>query len=478
MRMNLFNNDKPTIIAMKKQFFLTLVLMMLVCVQAVCGQAKYVFYFIGDGMGINQVDVTEVYLSALKGGRGSASLLMTQFPVASMISTFSEDSDVTDSAAAGTALSTGQKTNNYYIGVDSKNNPLETVAEKAKKAGKKVGITTTVQINHATPAAFYAHQKDRNMYYEISQDLIRSGFDFFAGGGFINRDKLYDNTPAPDIYPLFEQAGYYIAKGYHDFKANAGKSQKTILVHKNWEIPDGIPYAIDRTSEDLSLKQITEAAIEALTKDNNKGFFLMLEGGRIDWSGHANDAATTIKEVIDMDEAVQVAYEFYKKHPKETLIVITADHETGGLTAGKGAMRINVLQHQKMSFEKLTGRISELSASKNGDVSWEDMKNLLTEYLGFWKAIPINWVNEKALRDAYEETFAPGRDASANARNYSVISTKAKQVMNDIAMLGWSTGGHSADFVPVFAIGAGQELFNAKMDNTEIPQKIIKAARY
>ena len=461
---------------MKRKYLFEIFVMMFVCVQLVCGQAKYVFYFIGDGMGINQVNITEVYLSAMKGERGSASLLMTQFPVASMASTYAENSDVTDSAAAGTALSTGKKTNNGYIGVDSSYDPLETVAEKARKAGKKVGIVTTVQINHATPAVFYAHQRDRNMYYEIAQDLIPSGFDFFAGGGFNNRDILYDNTQAPDIYPLFEQAGYFIAKGYDDYKANAGKSKKTILVHKNWEVPDGIPYAIDRTGEDLSLKQITEAAIETLTKDNNKGFFLMLEGGRIDWSAHANDAATTIMEVIDMDDAVKVAYDFYKKHPKETLIVITADHETGGLTAGTGNMRISLLQHQKMSFEKLTGRIREFSAAKNDNVSWEEIKNLLTDNLGFWKEIPISWNHEKALRDAYEETFALRRDLTA--RNYSVISTKAKQVMNDIVLLSWSTGGHSADFVPVFAIGAGQELFNAKMDNTDIPKNIIKAAKY
>jgi alkaline phosphatase len=287
---------------------------------------------------------------------------------------------------------------------------------------------------------------------------------------------LYDNTKAPDIFPQIEQAGYFIAKGYDDFKANAGKSKKTVLVTKNWEAPDGIPFAIDRTSDDLTLKQITEAAIEALTKDNNKGFFLMLEGGRIDWAGHSNDPGANIKEVIDMDEAVKVAYEFYKKHPKETLIVITADHETGGLTAGKGNMRIDVLQHQKMSFDKLTGKIKDLSASKNDNLSWDDVKNLLTETLGFWKEIPIKWEHEKALRDAYEDTFTQRRGATG--LNYSLISTKAKQVMSESAQLGWATGSHSANYVPVFAIGAGQELFNAKMDNTDIPKNIIKAARY
>ena len=465
---------------MKKQLLFGIFVMMFVCVQLVCGQAKYVFYFIGDGMGINQVNTAEVYLSAMNGERGSASLLMTKFPVASMAATFSADADVTDSAAGGTALATGKKTNNGYIGVDPDVNSIETIAEKAKKAGKKVGIASTVPINHATPASFFGHQKDRNMYYEISQDLIKSGFDFFAGAGLYNRDKFYDKSDAPDIFPLIEQAGYLISKGYEDFKANTGKSKKVVLLHKNWEVVDGIPYAIDRTDEDLSLKQITEAAIDVLTRDNKKGFFLMLEGGRIDWAGHANDAATNIKEVIDMDDAIKVAFEFYKKHPKETLIVITADHETGGITTGKGYMQIDVLQHQKQSQDKLTERINELQKAKDGKVSWEEMKNLLTETMGFWKEVPVSWENEKILRDAYEETFVKKRDVRDQNlyANNMLLAAKAIQVLSDIAGTGWSTRSHSADYVPVLAIGAGQNLFTGKMDNTDIPKNIMKAARY
>ena len=465
---------------MKKQHLIGLFVLMLVCAQVVCGQAKYVFYFIGDGMGINQVNATEVYLSAMNGERGSASLLMTSFPVASMAATFSANSDVTDSAAGGTALAVGKKTNNGYIGVDPDVNSIESIAEKAKKAGKKVGITSNVPINHATPAAFYGHRKSRSMYYEIAQDLLTSGFDFFAGAGFYNRDRFYDKSAAPDIYPLIEQAGYTISKGYEDFKANAGKSKKVVLIHHNLEQTDEIPYAIDRTDEDLTLKQITEAAIDVLTRDNKKGFFLMIEGGRIDWAGHANDAAANIKEVIDMDEAVKVAYEFYKKRPKETLIVITADHETGGITTGKGRMNLNVLQHQKVSQDKLSEKINELSKAKEGKVSWEDIKTLLAETMGFWKEIPISWDNEKILRDAYEETVAKRRDIKDHNlyADNSLLAAKAKQVMSDIAGIGWSTGSHSADFVPVFAIGVGQNLFTGKMDNTDIPKNIIKAAGY
>ena len=465
---------------MKKNYFIGIFVMMLVCVQVVCGQAKYVFFFIGDGMGVNQVNITEAYLSALNGERGSVSLLMTQFPVASMASTFSADNDVTESAAAGTALATGFKTKNGYIGVDPEFNRLESLAEKAKKAGKKVGVTTTVTINHATPAAFYAHQKSRNMYYEIARDIIQSDMDFFAGGGFANREMYYDNTKAPDIYPLIEQAGYFIAKGYNDFKSNAGKAKKVVLVHENWERPSGIPYAIDRAANDLTLPQITEAAIDVLMRDNKKGFFVMIEAGQIDGGGHSNDGATTIKEVIDLNEAVKVAYEFYKKYPKETLIVIAADHETGGLTAGKGSLSIQMLQHQKMSQGKLQSRMNELFTSKNGAASWDDVKGLLTETMGFWREVPVRWTYEKELRDAYEEIMAKKQASSEPllTADFTTLATKAKQVINEIAGLGWSTGSHSAGFIPVFAIGAGQELFKGKMHISDISKNISKAANY
>jgi alkaline phosphatase len=465
---------------MKKIYSISFLIVMLSCAQLVAGQAKYVFYFIGDGMGTHYINTTEVYLSTMNGERGSVSLAMSGFPASTFVTTFSADNDVTDSAAAGTALATGKKTNNGFIGVLPDTSRLESIAEKAKKAGKKVGIASTVPINHATPASFYGHQPKRSMYYEISQDLLESGFDFFAGAGFLNRNRFYDKTEAPDIYPLVEKAGYYIAKGYDDFTANKAKYDKVVLIQKNPEKIDNIPYSIDRTSEDLTLKQITEAAIDVLTKNNNKGFFLMLEGGRIDWAGHSNDGATLIQEVIDMDDAVKVAFEFYKKHPKETLIVISADHETGGLAVGRGSLNLSCLQYQKKSVDGLSGQLNLLIKEKSGNVSWEDVKSLLTQTMGFWKEIPINWEREKILRDAYEETIAKNKDVKDKnlyAEN-PLIAAKAKEIINDIARLGWATGSHSAGYVPVFAIGAGQEMFTHKLDNTDIPKNIVKAAKY
>ena len=184
-----------------------------------------------------------------------------------------------------------------------------------------------------------------------------------------------------------------------------------------------------------------------------------------------------------MDEAIKVAYEFYKKHPKETLIVVTADHETGGIAIGNRQVctePASVLQHQKNSADILSARISELRKAKNNKVSWEDMKSLLADNMGFWKEIPISWEQEKKLRDEYEKSFVKDKvvfEESLYSKS-EPMAARAKEVMDEIAMISWASGSHSAGYVPVFAIGAGSQLFGGKIDNIEIPQRIAKAAKY
>lgn len=458
--------------------------LLFVCVAVFANaQAKYVFYFIGDGMGVNQVNGTEMYCAEIQKGRiGVEPLTFTQFPVGTMATTFSATNSVTDSSAAGTALATGAKTYNGAIGMDDQKNTLQTVAEKAKKAGKRVGVTTSVSVDHATPAAFYAHQPNRSMYYEIATDLPKANFDFYAGAGFLKPTTTFDKKEAPSVFPMFEEAGYTIARGYNDYKAKAGNAKKMILIQEESADQSCLPYAIDREEGDLTLAQITESAIDFLTKGNNKGFFLMVEGGKIDWACHGNDAATTFHELMDMDEAIKIAYEFYKKHPKETLIVVTADHETGGIALGTGkyALNLKALEHQKVSSEKLSKKISDLRKEKDNHVAWEDVKTLLSEELGLWSELPISWEQEKKLRDEYEKSFVKNKVEFAESlyAKTEPMAAKAKEVIDEIAMVSWASGNHSAGYVPVFAIGAGSNLFIGKMDNTEIPKRIAKAARY
>ena len=184
-----------------------------------------------------------------------------------------------------------------------------------------------------------------------------------------------------------------------------------ILIQKDGASPSSLPYAIDRKEGDMTLAQITESAISFLTKDRDKGFFLMVEGGKIDHACHGNDAATAFEEVIDMDNAVKVAYEFYKKHPKETLIVVTADHETGGMGLGtiKYELSLKSLASQKQSQDILSRYITNLRKDKNNKVSWEDIQSLLADKMGFWKELPLSWEQERMLRDEYDFLLEEGK---------------------------------------------------------------------
>ena len=445
-------------------------------------QAKYVFYFIGDGMGVNQVNGAEMYLAEQEGRIGVKPLLFTTFPAGTMATTFSATNSVTDSSAAGTALATGEKTYNGAVSMDDDKNVLSTVAERAKKAGRKVGIATSVSVDHATPAAFYAHQPNRSRYYEIALDLLKAGFDFYAGSGFLKPTTTADKKEAPNVFPIIEEAGYTIARGLDEYKEKAADAKKMILIQKEGAEPSCLPYAIDHEEGDLTLPEITESAVSFLSKGNKKGFFLMVEGGKIDWACHSNDPVTVFEEVIDLDNAVRVAYEFYKKHPKETLIVVTADHETGGMGLGIGKYELHLksLLNQKQSQDLLSKAITDLRKDKAGKASWNEIKDLLTEKMGFWKELPLTWEQEKMLRDEYEQSFVKNKvvfEESLYART-EPLAAAARKVMSQIAMVGWTSSSHTAGYVPVFAIGAGADLFTGKMDNTEIPKRIAKAAGY
>ncbi len=207
----------------------------------------------------------------------------------------------------------------------------------------------------------------------------------------------------------------------------------------------------------------------------------MVEGGKIDWACHGNDPATVFEEVVDMENAIKVAYEFYKKHPKETLIVVTADHETGGLGMGTGKyeLQLKALAKQKQSQDILSSSITDLRKIPQG-YRLAGNEGIPCQKMGFWKELPVSWEQEKMLRDAYEESFVNKHvvfEESLYAKT-EPLAVAARKVMSQIAMVGWTSGGHTAGYVPVFAVGAGSKLLVGKMDNTEIPKRIAKAGGY
>ena len=459
-------------------------LVSLLCVLVVAimtmAQAKYVFMFIGDGMGPHQVLSTEMYLAELEGKIGRKQLLMTTFPYSGQAATFSSSSGITDSAASGTCLATGKKTNNGVIGLAHDSTPVYSVASQLKEQGWGIGIMTTVTIDHATPSAHYAHTPSRNDYYIIGTQLTESNFDFFGGSGFSSpQDKK--NPSAPNLYDLAEQKGYTLAGGYADAKTKIGS--KKLLVVPEERLQDrsrhagALPYAIDRGDKDLKLSQLVELAIAQLSTYDR--FFMMAEGGKIDYASHANDGATVLHEVIDFDLAIQVAYRFYEQHPDETLIVVTADHETGGMALGNSdyVLNLKVLANQQCSLDKLSDQLSDLHKSEGKNLQWEQVKQLIAANTGLYTLVEMTEEEDANLQDAFASMMSHQDVVKTLYKDLNALAAKALAILNKKSRLGWTSGGHTASAVPIFAIGVGAERFTGWHDNSEIAPLIYQATQ-
>ena len=466
---------------MKRLFILSLSIVC--CILCSFAEIKYVFYFIGDGMGDNQVLGAEMYRSAVQGEPlGRVQTLMTTFPYSGHASTYSESNGITDSAAGGTCLATGNKTTNGTLGMDTYNSPLKTIAEELKEQGWGIGIMTTVAIDHATPGAFYAHVPKRNQYYKIGEQLSASNFDFFGGAGFHYPLGKKDDKDV-NLYRLAESRGYTIAHGMEEVAAFKDSTiNKMILVQKTDDDGakhgDNLMYSIDQREGDLTLKQIVSTAIPFLEKRHER-FFMMVEGGMIDYACHGDDAATAFGEVWDMNEAMQVAYDFYQAHQDETLIVVTADHETGGLALGNSdyTLQLELLQNQKCSAWVLGDLFARLF-EENKKPSWESVQQIYREKLGFWSAIEITADEEKELKALYKTACkGKSKDTKTMYKTINALGDAGIALLDKKAHIGWTTRAHSAHAVPIFAIGAGAEKFSGWHDNTEIVPLIRQAVQ-
>lgn len=434
-------------------------------------------------MGSNQVLGAEMYRSALAGEPlGRVQTLMTTFPYSGHASSYSKTNGITDSAAAGTSLATGTKTKNGMLGLDQDSARLTTIAEELKAEGWGIGIMTTVAIDHATPGAFYGHVDDRDKYYEIGLQLAESGFDFFGGAGF-HYPQGKDDDQEINLYRNAEQAGYRVAHGYEEaIRLQQSEISKLILVQKDDDQGakhgSNLTYAIDRKEGDLTLNQIVRVAVPFLEARHEK-FFMMVEGGMIDYACHGDDAATAFGEVWDMNEAMQVAYDFYLAHPDETLIVVTADHETGGLALGNSdyTLHLDQLQYQKCSSWVLSDAFTQLF-KENKKPSWEQVQAIYRQYLGFWEDVEITKEEEAKLKDLYKAA-CKGKTKSTKTMYKSInkLGDKGLALLNKKAHVGWTTYAHSAHAVPIFSIGPNAQLFSGWHDNTEIVPLMRKAIR-
>lgn len=446
-------------------------------------EVKYVFYFIGDGMGPNHVLATEMYLAELDSVIGRKQLNMTQLPYTGQLATFSKSNGITDSAAAGTALATGHKANNGSLGLDgATGDTLTSIAEQLKAQGWGVGILTTVAIDHATPAAFYANVKKRDDYYNIGLQFLRTDFDFIGGAGFHRprpRTGEWDN-----LYDLAEQNGYTIASGVGMAEEKRVEAKKMILVQPHEAIDrrkegSNLPYCIDGRPDSSRLNVLTDFAIRFLSQKNDR-FFLMVEGGMIDYAGHSRDGAAAIQETIDFDNAIAVALEFYKQHPDETLIVVTADHETGGLALGNSKYELNlkILQHQHCSAWTLSDEVSQLYGKGKPKPKWAQVRAIFEKDLDFYGEVSLTEEEDAALQEAFKKTLKKGSGRAAIKamyKNINALSGDALKLLNRKAQLGWTTYSHTAAAVPVFAIGQGAERFTGWHDNTEVVPLILQS---
>lgn len=326
-------------------------------------QPKNIILLIGDGMGLSEISAAQFYSETPSN--------FDEFSIIGLIKTSSSKQLITDSAAGATAFACGVKTYNGAIGVDDDKKPLRTIVDYASNKGMATGLVSTSSIVHATPASFFAHVDSRRKYDDIATYLPKSEIDFFAGGGlkFFNERKDDRN-----LLDSLKVNGFDVTTDRLPGKTTP-KKQAILLGY------DAMPKMSEGRGNFLPLA--TATAIRHLA-DNKNGFFLMVEGSQIDWGGHANDAEYLVDELLDFDRAIGVALAFAKKN-KDTLVIVTADHETGGFTL----------------------------ASDGSDYNKIEMK--------------------------------------------------------------FSTGGHSATMVPVFAKGPGENKFKGIYENTEIFTKMVSS---
>ncbi|MGL4900976.1 MAG: alkaline phosphatase [Shewanella sp.] len=393
---------------------------------------KNIVIMIGDGMGPAYTSAYRYY----KDNPDTEEVEQTVFDrlLVGMASTYpaSVSGYVTDSAAAATALATGVKTYNGAVSVDTQKQPLPTVLEKAKALGLSTGIAVSSQINHATPAAFLAHNDSRKNYDAIALSYLQTNADVFLGGG----QKYFP----PELLAQFTAKGYQHITRIEELAS----IQQPKVLGLFAEVQ--LPWAIDEQN-DKKLSTLTQKALSLLSQ-NEQGFVLLVEGSLIDWAGHNNDVATAMAEINEFSNAIEVVEQFVRQHP-DTLMVITADHSTGGLSIGADS---NYNWEPKILRNILASPDTLALAAISGEAWQAD----LARGLGF----------ELSAQELNQLT--PARSEGAEA-----MASAIRQIIDKRSNTGWTTSGHTGTDVQVFATGPAAELFIGHQDNTDIANKIF-----
>ncbi|MCQ2159249.1 MAG: alkaline phosphatase [Bacteroidales bacterium] len=448
---------------MKKIFFALAA--SLLCISLSAATPKYVFLFIGDGMGINQAASTENYMHA----QGMGDLNFRHFPVTTFVTTRPANALVTDSAAAGTAIANGTKVNNGAIGCLPDSTWTVSIADRAKRSGYGVGIISSEAVNLATPAAFYGHTPSRNDSFVIANQLLESKVDF-AGGA--------------TVWPPKDKGEYWINQAReHGMTVFSGRetykhgTRGRVLCLGDNILQSEIPYAIDNNGKRTRLEYFTASAIDHLYSNYRNGFFMMVEAAGVDHACHSSDAGTMLGEILCLSRSVDLALEFYAKHPNETLIIVTADHETGYCTIREGNPKI--MENQKCSLNELTRKMAALSATGE-EVTWGQVKAILKENLGLWDTVEVSKSEERRLTQLYKESFLDAENDSEKDlyNSNKKIAVEAVRYLDEKAGIVLSGGMHSGAPVAVYVKGPRATEFSGIKDNTDISKVIARIANY
>lgn len=402
---------------------------------------KNIIFMIGDGMGVP-------YLAAhryMKDNPATKKIETTTFDryVTGMQTTYPDDHEqnITDSSSAATAMSAGIKTYNSAVAVDVNKNEVKTVLEQAKAVGKATGLVATSEMTHATPASYGGHDESRRNMDQLADDYFdekikgKHKIDVMLGGGlnnFARKDR--------DLTREFKKSGYsYVT------------NKQELLKDKNPQVlglfaDGGLPKMIDRSKDVPSLKEMANAAIQRLNQDKD-GFFLMIEGSQIDWAAHDNDIVGAMSEMEDFEQAYKAVIDFAKKD-KNTLVVLTSDHSTGGFTMGANGQYNwfpEPIQNAKRTPDFMAAEIAK----------GNNAKNVLNQYSG------LNLTANEL--ESVEKAAKPINGAI----DVTAVDNAIEKIYNGRTNTGWTTGGHTGDDVAVMAYGPSKDKFTGLMDNTD-----------
>ena len=456
--------------------------------------AKYVFFFIGDGMGAPQISATQYYLGTQANPDAAMptpeALSFTSFKNVGVMTTYDATSFCPDSASTASSMAGGQKTLSGVINYDvNKEKTFKLVSEYAKEAGKKVGVISTVSLDHATPAAFYSKVTSRNFYYDIAlQGLTGSTVDLLAGGGF--KRPTGDKKDQKDLFEIAKENGFKLVNDNEGIRGLSAEDGRVLAIVPDLAGSDAMQYEVDRRrieaegGDSLSLAEVVNGAINNL--DNENGFFMMVEGGKIDWSCHANDAVTSIYETIAFADAVQAARDFAAKHPEETLILVTGDHETGGMTIGFATTAYDThfgyLQNQNVSYEDFDKVVAELRENQG---TFEDALARIEASYGLTSGkegdLEMSAQELASVKAAFELSMLPGAQRVIGAQEeflyggYEPLTVTCAHVLNNKAGVAYTSYAHTGLQLPVYAEGVNAENFIGSYDNTDIFFKLMDA---